>query len=287
MGVGVAHFPNFMMFLGPYSPVANGPTLASIGTYSRFPSTLPALLTHIAEAQAEYILHAIDRYQTEPIHSFHPTPAAESDFTAHVADFMQRSVYTDKCRSGHKGHTVAGRTPTLWPGSTLHYLQAMREFRGSDWDVRYTGNRFAYLGNGVSHAEFDPTSDLGYYLKEEDEGEPLTRREVMREVFRSGSQPERMLHFTYRPDVINLLERRRKKKVEEEGAKTEAEEEVVKIEAAAAEEVVESSVAEEVVKPAVGRATAWARLTSKIRLLVRRGAEGMGSSTKKARKGLC
>lgn len=31
LGVGVSHFPNFLMFLGPYSPVANGPTLAAIG----------------------------------------------------------------------------------------------------------------------------------------------------------------------------------------------------------------------------------------------------------------
>ncbi|KAF2676349.1 monooxygenase [Lentithecium fluviatile CBS 122367] len=191
LGVGVADFPNFMMFLGPYSPVANGPTLASI------------------EAQADYVLRAIDRYRTEPIHSFHPTPAAESDFTAHVATFMKKSVYTDKCRSGHKGHTVAGRVPTLWPGSTLHYLQAMQEFRGQDWDVRYTGNRFSYLGNGISHAEFDPTSDLAYYLKEEDDMAPLTRRERMKVQFRSGSQPERMLHFTYRPDVINLPQRKR------------------------------------------------------------------------------
>jgi len=31
LGVGVANFPNFMMFLGPYSPVANGPTMSGIG----------------------------------------------------------------------------------------------------------------------------------------------------------------------------------------------------------------------------------------------------------------
>ena len=30
-GVGIADFPNFMMLLGPYSPVANGPTMAAIG----------------------------------------------------------------------------------------------------------------------------------------------------------------------------------------------------------------------------------------------------------------
>lgn len=31
LGIGVAGFPNYLTFLGPYSPVANGPTLASIG----------------------------------------------------------------------------------------------------------------------------------------------------------------------------------------------------------------------------------------------------------------
>jgi cation diffusion facilitator CzcD-associated flavoprotein CzcO len=31
LGVGIAGFPNFMTFLGPYSPVANGPTMAAIG----------------------------------------------------------------------------------------------------------------------------------------------------------------------------------------------------------------------------------------------------------------
>jgi hypothetical protein len=83
----------------------------------------------------------------------------------------------------------------------------MQEFRGEDWDIRHTGNRFSFLGNGISHAEFDPTSDLAYYLRERDEGMPLTRKEKMKVVFRSGSQPERMLHFTHRPDVINLPER--------------------------------------------------------------------------------
>jgi hypothetical protein len=162
------------------------------------------------EAQADYILRALDRYRTEPIHSFYPRSTAESDFTSHVANFMSRSVYTDKCRSGHKGHTIAGRVPTLWPGSTLHYLQAMQEFRGEDWEFRYTGNRFGFLGNGISHAEFDPTSDLAYYLKEKDDLAPLTRRGKMKVAFRSGSQPERMLHFTYRPDVINLPGREKK-----------------------------------------------------------------------------
>jgi cation diffusion facilitator CzcD-associated flavoprotein CzcO len=31
LGVGVADFPNFFMMLGPYTPVANGPTMSAIG----------------------------------------------------------------------------------------------------------------------------------------------------------------------------------------------------------------------------------------------------------------
>lgn len=146
----------------------------------------------------------INRYQTEPIHSFRPSASAESDFMAHVASFMSKTVYTDLCRSGHKNHTVAGRVPTLWPGSTLHYLQAMQDIRGEDWVFTYTGKRFSYLGNGISHAEFDATSDLAYYIREEDDGVPLSRGGRMKEVVRSGSQMERELHRVWRPSVVGL-----------------------------------------------------------------------------------
>ena len=30
-GIAASGFPNFLMFLGPYSPIANGPTLSAIG----------------------------------------------------------------------------------------------------------------------------------------------------------------------------------------------------------------------------------------------------------------
>lgn len=117
---------------------------------------------------------------------------------------MQNTVYNDSCRSGHKNHTVDGRIPTLWPGSTLHHVQALQDLRAEDWAFEYTGNRFAFLGNGISHAEFEPTSDLAYYIRESDDGPPLTRRGRMKLTMRSGSQPTRELHRTQRPSVINL-----------------------------------------------------------------------------------
>jgi hypothetical protein len=148
----------------------------------------------------------IDRYQTEPIHSFQPSVAAQSDFVTHVGQFMKKTVLTQHCRSGHKGHTTAGRIPTLWPGSTLHYLQALQEVRGEDWDIHHTGNRFSFLGNGISLAEFRPTSDTAYYIREQDvDTLPLTRRRRMEQQIRVGSQPPRELHRVHRPEVINVL----------------------------------------------------------------------------------
>ena len=43
--------------------------------------------------------------------------------------------------------------------------------RGDDWDVVYSksGNRFSWLGNGISQTEMDPVSDLGWYLGDRDE----------------------------------------------------------------------------------------------------------------------
>ena len=156
------------------------------------------------EAQADHILMLVDRYQTENIHSFCPKPAAVKDFTQHLVHFMPKTVWSEACRSGYKNHTTSGRVPTLWPGSTLHYLEAIRELRADDWDICYTGNRFEWLGNGVSQTEFDASSDLGYYIRDHDDSSFASRR-MRREVYsRSGTQPLRELHRPHRPSVVNL-----------------------------------------------------------------------------------
>lgn len=171
--------------LGPYSPVSNGPTLIAI------------------EAQADYICSFVDRYQTDPaVRSFRPRADACADFVAHVADFMgRRAVWSDGCRSSHNNHGGGGggggRVPTTWPGSTLHYLEALREARWDDWEVRYAAgtNRFGWLGGGVSQAEWDPTADLGYYIgRGEDERAWGSRWRREGVVNKSGSMPPRALH---------------------------------------------------------------------------------------------
>lgn len=83
----------------------------------------------------------------------------------------------------------------------------MQDMRGEDWDVRYKGNRFSFLGNGISQAEWDDTCDLGYYVRDFDDGERLSRRGRMKERIRSGTQPVRELHAVCRPGVVNLPKR--------------------------------------------------------------------------------
>ena len=117
---------------------------------------------------------------------------------------MPRTVWSQNCRSPFKTPATNG-VPSLWPGSTLHYMEALKELRAEDWEIRYWGNRFAFLGNGLSQAEFDPSCDLGYYVSERDKGPWASRRKRREVVTRSGTQKERELHVTCRRDPDEIV----------------------------------------------------------------------------------
>ena len=61
-------------------------------------------------------------------------------------------------------------------------MEAMREVLYDDWDIKYQGNRFAWLGNGYSQTELDQTADWPYYISNEDHSPYLSTRK-QREVF--------------------------------------------------------------------------------------------------------
>jgi hydroxyversicolorone monooxygenase len=68
---------------------------------------------------------------------------------------VRHTVWTEDCRSWYKNNET-GRVNAVWPGSSLHYIEAIRQIRYEDYDVRYLGvgrkNRFAYLGMGTTEA---------------------------------------------------------------------------------------------------------------------------------------
>ncbi|KAF2748331.1 FAD/NAD(P)-binding domain-containing protein [Sporormia fimetaria CBS 119925] len=169
MGLAAADFPNYLIFLGPNCPIGNGPVLCAI------------------ECQADYMCKVIDRFQTHNIAQFAPKAEAISDFIAFKDRFMQNTVWQDPCRSWYKGAGPDGPVTALWPGSTLHYMEAMMELRLEDWDIKYAGNRFAWLGNGYSQTELDETADWAFYIREQDDDEPIARARRLRVLNKSGT----------------------------------------------------------------------------------------------------
>jgi hypothetical protein len=177
LGLAAPYMPNYFQFLGPNSPIGNGPVLIAI------------------EAQADYMLSLCDRWQTENIHSLSPKDEAVTDFLEYCETFMQDTVWIQECRSWYKSGSATGRVSALWPGSTLHYIEALKEVRADDWDVsvdfaclhagtlsdtspkiKYKRNRFSWLGSGFSQTELDPFADLGYYISSRDDSPFLSRR---------------------------------------------------------------------------------------------------------------
>ena len=177
-GLAAADFPNYLIFLGPNCPIGNGPVLSAI------------------EAQADYMCKLIDRFQTHNISTFAPKAEAIDDFVAFKDEYMKRTVWHDACRSWYKSLGPDGPVTALWPGSTLHYIEALMELRLEDWDVKYTGNRFSWLGNGYSQTEIDPTADWAFYVREKDDDEPISRLRKLQLINKSGTlEPSEGVNF--------------------------------------------------------------------------------------------
>ena len=156
------------------------------------------MLVH-EEAQVDHILSLIDRWQTENIHTMSPKAEAVNDFMAHTTEFMAKTVWTDVCRSGYKNYKTEDQVPILWPGSSLHCIEALTTVRADDWEIKYNGNRFAWLGNGLSQIELDETSDLAYYIKERDDSPYLSRWKRREALTGSRKRKARKLHEVHRP----------------------------------------------------------------------------------------
>ncbi|PGH28267.1 hypothetical protein AJ80_00158 [Polytolypa hystricis UAMH7299] len=173
LGLAAPEQPNYLHFLGPNCPIGSGPLVGAI------------------EAQADYMLHWCDRWQTEKIHSFSPKKDAIADFVARTDLFMRDTIWASGCRSWYKSHTVNGRVSALWPGSSLHYFEALRHPRAEDWDIVYRGNRFDWLGNGFSQTECDLTADWAYYIRDEDDSPFLSKAKQREILTKSGTvEPE-------------------------------------------------------------------------------------------------
>ena len=82
---------------------------------------------------------------------------AVQDFVDYKEWFMTRTVWHDPCRSWYKGGKDNGPILALWPCSTLHYIEAMKDLNCPV--VRYPGGNFVatyHWQDGVGPREKRP-----------------------------------------------------------------------------------------------------------------------------------
>ncbi|TKA32723.1 hypothetical protein B0A50_00948 [Salinomyces thailandicus] len=172
-------FPNHFFMLGPNGGIGEGS------------------LTMMIESAGNYILRAIRKLQRDNLKSMTVKPARVRDFMRHCDAYFARTVFMDDCNSwyrkdgrGRTGDFVTG----LWPGSTLHCIEALRSPRWEDWVYEYLPdgegaegvNELAWLGNGwaVNQLKEQPTrEDLGFYLLPEFQERPMEGRPEENERF--------------------------------------------------------------------------------------------------------
>lgn len=142
-------FPNFFIMLGPNAAIGSGS------------------LTMMIESVGDYVLRCIRKVQKENIRTMVVRSARVRDFTRYIDAYFQGTVFMDECKSWYrKGDKVTG----LWPGSTLHCIEALRSPRWEDFEYEYQPeedggevNQMGWLGNGWSINQLEER-DLAWYL---------------------------------------------------------------------------------------------------------------------------
>lgn len=146
MGLAVSGFPNYLMFLGPNTPISNGSVIG------------------VLEATADFFVRLISKKIEEKIISFDVRKDVQVDFDQHTQQLMQETVWVGPCRSWYRSRS--GKITAIWPGSSLHYIETLDSNRWEDWSWKYRGNRFGWWGSGFSKVEGKADADLAYYIKQ-------------------------------------------------------------------------------------------------------------------------
>ena len=160
LSVAVDGFPNYLMMFGPNSAIGFGS------------------LTKMFEAEIDYIVKVIRKMQKEDYATVEPKKERVDDFSEYIVEYFKNTVYTDKCKSWYRSDGGTGdRIIGLWPGSTLHTLEALRSPRWEDFDYESADpspNRLRWLGNGWSSTQ--KTGDPAWYLNPNEVDIPVDGR---------------------------------------------------------------------------------------------------------------
>lgn len=162
ISISAPKFPNYFIYSGPWSPVAQG-------------SVLP-ILTLLSK----HFIQIIRKMRKQHIRRLSPKQSAVDDFIDHCSAYLGRTCWADPCTSWFKQGTKDGPV-VMWPGSRLAFMDLMQRPNFEDYEIEYwSGNRWGWLGNGFTTTEFDGVSDITYYL----DGEKPTAEEIVSDLDR-------------------------------------------------------------------------------------------------------
>ncbi|KAI0397022.1 flavin-binding monooxygenase [Xylariaceae sp. FL0594] len=151
LSLAVDSFPNHFMLLGPNSAIGSGS------------------LTKILESEGDYVVKCIRKLQKEDYATMTVKRERVDDWSEYCHEYFKATVFTDECNSWYKSDSGKGdRITGLWPGSTLHAIEALRAPRWEDYDWESRdgpkANMLRWLGNGssVTHTETESQGGPAY-----------------------------------------------------------------------------------------------------------------------------
>lgn len=96
----------------------------------------------------------IAKCQRDGYRSIVPKKSAVDDNMKYADDYFKRAVYSTNCKSWYKvGQAGAATIRSIWPGSGLHYYQALKHPRWEDFEYERANTHdhsMSWLGNGDS-----------------------------------------------------------------------------------------------------------------------------------------
>ncbi len=118
LGVTVSGFPNFFILLGPNTGLGHNSVVLMI------------------EAQVHYVINCLKLMRERKIGAMEVRAESQKYFAASIRDRMGRTVWqSGGCRSWYQD-TRTGENTTLWPGSVIGYMRAMRSISASDYELK-------------------------------------------------------------------------------------------------------------------------------------------------------
>ena len=143
MSVIAEDMPNYCVYVGPHSPVGHG-------------SIVPAI-----EQVTNYITDLIQKLQRENYQSFTLKPGKALAYQHQMLSWLDKTVWTEHCRSSFKNGTIEGKLTAYHGGSKLQYLDLLnlRRYEDFDWASRCEEPEldFAWLGIGFLEQELRET----------------------------------------------------------------------------------------------------------------------------------